>query len=623
MSNDQHSPNYLALYGLRESAFSQEHDDRFFFLDTDQARRLSLLHNLIQDPNLFLHIKGISGVGKSSLVNRFVNIGEEDWRFSFFSANAMMNSEQLYFNISAGFGLSGLDNNKNLKSICLKNISSLVSSGVIPVLIIDDVQELPLDTLKSIFELVNRWDKNHPKLRIILISNNQFDKILDSEEIKPLRKIISHELEVEPLTEEQIERYIYFRLSVAGLDGGNPITPDACSVILEKSKGIPKKINSLCHIALRDGMEEMTMKEFFDDHNFNFPYRKYLVTTSFMAIFIGVMFSVIEPYDISGYQKASTTNKKYNYDVTENSAISATSVIAHLNDKNISPLKIEEIQKKTVSKVSKNKPIRVYNFLRFKKRYNPKIARSNSITIYNMSKLQIKNKNSVKVRSKNLSKYDINKLTTITSKNFPEITILTPTKLIPEDIEKTINIYGLRLGTNSDISIYGKNGIVQIDKDKINHVSDTQIDLKFIPGQYKGKNWIVVTDPENGKSNSKLLEVLDKIDISLENSSAKLMEDKQWILAQKSDLFILHVLGSKHKEEIVDFAQYENMTGQFAVFETKRNGIEWYHLIVGTYKDRDAAKLAIQNLPKESTKPWIRPIKEIQKAIKQLNQNSL
>ncbi|MFV2016903.1 MAG: hypothetical protein ACC656_15840, partial [Candidatus Heimdallarchaeota archaeon] len=65
IKNDQRSPNYLALYGLRETPFAQEIDDRFFFLDTEQAQRLSLLHNLIQDPRMFLHLKGASGVGKS------------------------------------------------------------------------------------------------------------------------------------------------------------------------------------------------------------------------------------------------------------------------------------------------------------------------------------------------------------------------------------------------------------------------------------------------------------------------------------------------------------------------------------------------------------------------------
>ncbi|MFV2059753.1 MAG: AAA family ATPase [Gammaproteobacteria bacterium] len=621
-TTDQISPNYLALYGLREAAFSQEHDDRFFFLDTEQARRLSLLHNLIQDPNLFLHIKGISGVGKTSLINRFVNINEEDWRFSFFSANAMMNSEQLFFNISAGFGLSGLDDNSDLKAICLKNVSSLEASGVVPILIIDDAHELPIETLKSIFELVNRWDKNHPKLRIILISNQQFDQTLESDEIKPLRNIISHELEVEALAEEQIERYIYFRLSVAGLDGGNPITPEACTVIMDKSRGIPEKINNLCHVALRDGMDEMTMKEFFDEHNFNFPIRKYLITASIMAIFIGAVFSFIEPGNRDGHQVYATPkNKIYaSASMDLNTAITSSSVFAHLKGNKIKPEKIIKVKSNIRSKKKKIKSIRLYNFSRLKNKFTRSIVRSNSIAIYRITKLQLKKLESSRVTEKHSdkSKYNINTLTTITSKNFPEIKSVIPTTLFPDTVETRIKIYGVRLSSSSEISIHGKNGSTKIEKNKIFYVSDNQINVKFIPGNYIGNNWIVVTDPKNGKSNSKLLQV--KAD---NYTGIKLMEDKQWILAQNSDLFILHVLGSKHKEEIIDYAQFENLSGQLAVFETKRNGVEWYHLILGTYKDRDAAKLAIQNLPQETTKPWIRPIKDIQKAIKLLNQNSL
>jgi len=653
--NDQHSPGYLALYGLREVAFSQELDDRFFFLDNEHAQRLSLLHNLIQDHNLFLHLYGDSGVGKTSLINRFVNIGEEDWRFSFFSANTMMNSEQLFFNISAGFGLSRITNGKNdFKETCIKNIALLENSGVIPILIIDDAQELSIDTLKSIFGLVNRWDKNHPKLRIILISTPPFDKILDSDSIKPLRKIISHVMEIEPLSEEQIERYIYFRLSIAGLDGGNPITPDACSVILEKSKGIPARINRLCHIALRDGMEEMSMKDFFDDHNFNFPLRKYLVTGSIMAIFLGVLFSVIEPYsfkvDKSQFPLQLASNIKL-----LNTAISTTSVLGYLTDKKIKPdlnnsddLIIEnkvKIEKVTVKK----QEFPIYDFSKLKLISINDIARKNLTALDNIIKLKIENKNqdeavitivkkdnkempkvnSISVsdvstsKSIDLANYDVDKLTRITSKNFPEIISITPIKIISGHIEQQISLFGLHFTQNSKISVYGSAGIKEIDNNRITFVSDTQININLISKNLSGKNWLVITDPENGKSNSKLLTTVHPTITSSDGINIKFMKGEQWILAQKSDLYILHLLGSKRKEEIADFIYDEDISGQYAVFETNRNGVEWYHLILGTYENRDAAKLAVQQFPRDINSPWIRPIKDIQKVIKRFNQNSL
>lgn len=641
---DQRSPNYLALYGLRESAFSQEHDDRFFFLDTDHAQRLSLLHNLIQDHNLFLHISGESGVGKSSLINRFVNIGEEDWRFSFFSANAMMTSDQLFFNISAGFGLSGLSNNNiNLKDTCIKNIALLESSGVVPILIIDDIQELSFETLKSIFELVNRWDKNHPKLRIIMISNPGFNKILDSKEIKPLRKLISHVMEIEPLTDEQIERYIYFRLSVAGLDGGNPITPEACTVISEKSKGIPEKINSLCHIALRDGMDEMTMKEFFDDHNFNFPYRKYLITGSFLAIFLGVIFSFIEPYknnnpikqdndQLSLLEKIANDDRKLPI-----IAISSTSILAQLEDKNIKSEKVSDNDLIIKNESTENKILPIYDFTQLKLKFTKEISRKNSKVIFGIIKLHSENKKlnktlMVTVDKKNgskkkvnhdLSNYNIDKLTTITSKNFPEIKSISSKKLFPENSEIMISLYGDRFSKKSKITIYSKKTEKQLRKNKITFVSDNQIDVRLNPGNYQEKNWIVVTDPENGKSNSKLLIFSNSISASTGKFKDRSLEDKKWILAQQSDLYILHFVGSKNKQEIIGFAQDENISGQYAIFETNRNGTKWFHLILGTYKDRESAKSAVKKFPEEANKPWIRPIKDIQKVIKRFNQKSL
>jgi len=655
INKDQASPNYLAQYGLRESAFSQEIDDKFFFLDTDQAQRLNFLHNLIQDPNLFLHLSGVSGVGKTSLINRFINIGEEDWRFSLFSANAMMNSEQLFFNVSAGFGLSGIpDNNKNLKETCLSNISMLEKSGVVPILIVDDVQELPIDTLKSIFELVNRWDKNQPKLRIILVSDTKFESVLQSSEVKPLSNVISHVMELEPLVEEQIGRYIYFRLSVAGLDGGNPINPEACSVILEKSKGIPEKINSLCHIALRDGMDEMTMKEFFDDHNFDFPFRKYLITAAIMAIFLGVVFSVMEPYNFKLSQKVTIQNNK-----ELNSAISSSSMLGHLTDKkiiaenksiNFTNNKTIELITSTKTDIIKNKEIntqeiksrsvKIYNFDQLLLNLVDDLTHKNSNAIFSIIKIQFKNnsissndsqkkgsaellKKKIKIVSKDTKKYDIKTLTTIKSKNFPTIKSISRLKPISDEAEETISIFGLRFTQKSNIAIYGIAGKKAIDASKITYISETQLNVLINSKEFPGKNWIVVTDPENGKSNSKLFEISNSVKIKLAKPEIRFIQDTAWILSQESHLYILHILGSKLKEELVKLAHSEKMNGQYALFETNKNGVQWYHLILGTYENREAAKTAIHNFPQQLKKPWIRPIKDIQTVIKRLNQKAL
>lgn len=218
----------------------------------------------------------------------------------------------------------------------------------------------------------------------------------------------------------------------------------------------------------------------------------------------------------------------------------------------------------------------IYDFTQLNLKLTKEIVHNNFNAFLGISKIQSENAKPVKVSiltpdkkvikkkkvSGAVSSYNKDKLTKITSKSFSKILPNKQQQLISEKAQKIISLHG--------------------------------------------------------KSNSKLLEIKNKTTAGTGEPSKRLIENKQWILAQKSDLYILLFLGSKHKKEIINFAQDENIKGQFAVFETNRNGNEWYHLILGTFKNRDAAKLAIQQIPEQLNKPWIRPIKDIQKVISKL-----
>ncbi len=672
LANDEQSyPGYLALYGLTESAFSKKPDDKFFYLGTEQARRLTELKSLILDRNLILNIRGARGIGKSSLIKRFVKISDKSLRFSYFSAKPKMNSDQMFFNVSAGFGLSGIaDDDTNFKQVCINNIKYLEDSGVTPILIIDNVQRFAIDTLKSVFELVNRWDKNHPKLRIILLSDLSFKETLEQEKIKHLRILISNIIELEPLSKEQVERYIHHRLAIAGLDGSNPISRKACSAIFDKSKGIPKRINHYCHLALNDGMTEMGMKDFFDGENFSFPIRKYLVTGSIMAIFLGVLFSVFDENRENQEKKLLVTpsiNQKINEsDINSVKAtistpkaaksITVTKVLAPKIIYDFTQIKLnltKEITAENLNKIAglqvvkkSTTTIKVKSTEKPKKKLSAKNnASSKSQIIKPIKKKSIKKPKIVKLtkttksstvsakktpvraasvakkkekQSNNSKKYDVSKLTTITSKSFPEIISVKPLLLSSVKSERTVSLFGAGFGKKSKVTIYGNGILKEMHETKIKYISSNQINIKIIPSDYPRKNWIVITDPKKGKSNSKLFEITRFIPIKSNLS----IQDSEWILAQKGNMYILHVLGSKDKSKIVNFKHFDKIKGQLAVFVNNRNNEKWYHLIVGVFKSRYEAKLAMQDLPPTANKPWISPIREIQKVIYRLNQKT-
>ncbi len=660
-NDEQSSPEYLALYGLTESAFSKKPDDKFFYLGTEQARSLSEIKHLLQNRNLILNIRGVRGIGKSSLIKRFVKISDKSLRFSYFSAKPKMSSDQMFFSVSAGFGLSGIsDENSSFKQVCINNIKYLESSGVTPVLIIDNVQRFDIDTLKSVFELVNRWDKNHPKLRILLLSDLSFKATLELEEIKHLRILISNVIELEPLSQEQVERYIHHRLTIAGLDGNNPISRKSCAAIFDKSKGIPKRINYYCHLALQDGMTEMGMKDFFAGENFSFPIRKYLVTGSFMVIFLGVLFSVFDESK-QLQEKQIIVSSGVNQKINETAPDKVKQLVSTpINTKNITVVTEEltpkiiydftqiqlnltqEISSENLNKIAGLyiiKKTKVKSLEKQKKKLKqpnkkPKIIKLTKTTTLSKNKSKVVKRSKVstkkvlvqtaqlikkqKKQSNDLKKYDVSKLTIITSKKFPEIREVKPVLLNSVKSERTVSLFGARFGQKSKITIYGNGILKEIPETKIKYISPSQINIKIIPGDYPRKNWVVITDPIKGKSNSKSFEITRFIS----TKSNVLIQDFAWILAQKSNMYILHIFGTKDKNKIVNFQHFDKIKGQLALFISNRNGEKWYHLIVGLFKNRYEAKLAMQDLPQTANKPWISPIREIQKVIYRLDQKT-
>jgi len=265
---DQLEPGYLAQYGLHKAPFAQEIDDKFLFIDADRSQRLNMLHHLTQYSDLLLIVTGEQGIGKTSLLHRFEIMADDDWQICNITANALMDSNQLIRNIINGFGFdTQYASSNNIQQLFIEDLSELKHSGTIPLLVIDDAHELPIDTLESIFQLADTELNDQRLLRVILFSDPSIDVTLKSSKISHLRERVTHSMEITPFNEEQTEQYIYHRLKVAGLKGDNPVDPKILRRIYRGSDGYPDQINKLTHIALQDGIEDANKDALFSERN--------------------------------------------------------------------------------------------------------------------------------------------------------------------------------------------------------------------------------------------------------------------------------------------------------------------------------------------------------------------
>ncbi|WP_126452255.1 AAA family ATPase [Sulfuriflexus mobilis] len=251
-SANQYTDNGLAPYlsklGLSIEPFSDSVEEDFFLLGSSRSQLLNMLYHLAQNSELLLVVSGVTGSGKTSLLQHFIDMGDESWRSCVIDANAMLNPEQLLIQIAEGFGLpqdsvnfgSGLDMLK-------KRLIEMKRSELISMLIIDDAHELPAASLTLLMKLSELSDANEGLLRIVLFSEPQLTAILNASSLKDVRYRVTHTLDMPPLNEAETSDYIHHRLAVAGLQSGFPFSKSQLKKIYRQSGGIPGKINLYAH----------------------------------------------------------------------------------------------------------------------------------------------------------------------------------------------------------------------------------------------------------------------------------------------------------------------------------------------------------------------------------------
>jgi len=134
-----------------------------------------------------------------------------------------------------------------------------------PLLIIDEAQNLSLETLEEIRMLSNLETSDSKLLQIILVGQPELRTLLAKPELRQLRQRISIQCNLQPLNRQEVEEYIFHRLQVAGNRDAIRFTPQALDLIFIYCCGIPRLINIICDFLLlaafaeevRDINEEM------------------------------------------------------------------------------------------------------------------------------------------------------------------------------------------------------------------------------------------------------------------------------------------------------------------------------------------------------------------------------
>jgi general secretion pathway protein A len=289
---------YLEFFKFRKRPFHITPDPEFLFLSPSHKEASASIIYGIEQRKGFIAITGEVGVGKTTILRSYLEGTDPERIKVVYIFNAAVPFQKLLKQIFLELGIPlGADESPELEILFHYLITEYENDRNV-VLIIDEAQNMPVETLEHLRMLSNLETSQDKLLQIVLVGQPEFEAKIDLPELRQLKQRIAIRCRIGSLTPEESRAYIEHRLMRAS-SFHNPIfTKDALKRIVKESNGIPRIINVLCDNALitafgyqRKPVNSKIVKEVIVDFKGRGPGRL-LRWRTVCAVFLGLVFGV-------------------------------------------------------------------------------------------------------------------------------------------------------------------------------------------------------------------------------------------------------------------------------------------------------------------------------------------
>lgn len=241
----------LSRFQLRARPFRTTPDTHSYYPATPHESVLQHLDQAIADEEGFVLATGDAGVGKTLVAHLLLaRLGEKvasslltNCRFA---CRADMLRSILF---DLGQPHQGLGE-QELRLALTDHLLSQLAARKTTLLVLDEAQGLNSDLLEELRLLGNLETSNGKAVQIILLAQPNLLQTLGRAELAALNQRLAVRLELEALNIHEGADYVLHQLRVAG---GRPeaiISHEAVTVLAKNSRGIPRLLNQMGHLAL-------------------------------------------------------------------------------------------------------------------------------------------------------------------------------------------------------------------------------------------------------------------------------------------------------------------------------------------------------------------------------------
>ncbi len=244
---------YLDFFSFQSSPFEITPDTRFFYLSPRHREIIETLKYGIEHRRGFLLLAGEVGTGKTTSLRALLNLLSQNKNTeTALVMNPLLSPRDLLKAIATDLGLGDVPGESIQDYLTALNGFLLRRDfeGKNVVVIIDEAQNLPDESLEMLRLLSNLETETHKLIQILLAGQPELLQKLRRHDFRQLRQRIQIQCILNPFSAEEVAEYVTHRVRVAMPLCCLSFQPAALKRIHKYTSGIPRLINRLCDLAL-------------------------------------------------------------------------------------------------------------------------------------------------------------------------------------------------------------------------------------------------------------------------------------------------------------------------------------------------------------------------------------
>lgn len=244
---------YLNHFGLQEAPFGLTPNTGFYYGLPPHEEALQVLNWALAQGEGFIKVTGEVGTGKTLLCRKLLSeLGSEERPVRLaWLPNPHLSPAELRIALALELGLAVRDQSElDLTDRIHRHLINLHQQGSRVVVLIDEAQALPDETLEAIRLFGNLETESSKLLQIVLFGQPELDSRLAKPHLRQLRQRIGFSYCLRPLRFDETRAYLEHRLHISGYRGAPLFGGAALRQLWRASRGIPRLINILAQKCL-------------------------------------------------------------------------------------------------------------------------------------------------------------------------------------------------------------------------------------------------------------------------------------------------------------------------------------------------------------------------------------